>query len=69
DIAESMLDLIENGKYGGGTVLKHDTDTKEAVKFENAIIPSAGGDQMAAFKERLDQPIREMMKGERGVAS
>ncbi|KAI9871104.1 MAG: hypothetical protein M1830_003306, partial [Pleopsidium flavum] len=69
DIAESMLDLIENGKYGGGTVLKHDTDTKEAVKFENAIMPSAGGDQMAAFKERLDQPIREMMKGERGVAS
>lgn len=68
DIAESMLDLIQDGKYGGGTALKHDTDVKAVVQFEGAILPAEGGDQMAAFKERLNKPIMEKMKGERGVA-
>lgn len=67
EVAQSMLELIQDGKYVGGTVFKIDTGVKEVVR----TVSLATGDEekaehLRALRERIVQPVRELLKGERG---
>lgn len=71
DVAQTMLDVIQDGKYPGGTVFKIDTDAREVVKFSEKILPPPEGkkaEDMLEVRERIVEPVRELLRGERGVA-
>lgn len=66
-IADSMIELIQEGKYSGGTVLLHDVPRKEVVfpgiaETDVSNIPQVMLDAMA----RSTLSVKEVMKGERG---
>jgi hypothetical protein len=66
-IADSMIELIQEGKYSGGTVLMHDVPKKEVVfpgvaGMDLSNVPQTVLDVIAKTAE----PIKEIMKGERG---
>lgn len=71
DVAQTMLELIQDGKFPGGTVFKIDTDVREVVKNEGRILPTPEGkraEDMQRVRERINEPVRELLRGERGVA-
>lgn len=69
DVAQSMLDLIQDGIYVGGTIFKIDTGVKEVVRVDGQILPPAEGvsaEDVQRARERIVQPVRELLRGERG---
>ena len=68
-IADSVMELIEEGKYSGGTVMKHDVDVKEIVypgiaEMDKSKVSPRGTEAI----DNVLAPIREIMKAERGTA-
>lgn len=68
-IAESMLELVVDGKYPGGTVLRHDDDGKRVEGPSAPRLASAVGERERAWLEKVHEPIRELLRGERGVGA
>ncbi len=71
DVAQAMLELVQDGKYAGGTVFRIDADVREVVKGEEMILPPLEGEkaeEMLRVRERVFEPVRELLRGERGVA-
>ncbi len=66
DVASTMIDLIVNAKYPGGTVYKIDTDGGVVVDTGGKLLPEAGTSEIM---ERINAPIVELMKKERGRGS
>ena len=71
DVTQAMLDLIQDGKYGGGTVFKCDIDVKEVVQFNERILPGGerGEEERAEVMDKIHRPIVEMLRGERGTGT
>ena len=67
-----MLELMQDGKYAGGTVFKIDTGVKEVVRTEVPMIVADEDrrreEDVAKTRDRVYGPVREVLKGERGVA-
>lgn len=71
DVAQAMLELVQDGKYTGGTVFRVDADVREVVKGEARIVPLPEGEkaeEMLRVMERVYEPVKELLRGERGVA-
>jgi len=71
DVAQTMLELVRDGKYPGGTVFKIDTNAREVVKYQGKILPPPEGkkaEDMLKVRERIVEPVRELLRRERGVA-
>jgi hypothetical protein len=66
-IATSMVELIQEGKYSGGTVLMHDVPKKEVVfpgiaEVDLSKVPP----ELLKILASSSEPIKEIMKAERG---
>lgn len=71
DVARTMLELVQDGKYAGGTVFKIDADVREVVRGKGMSLPPLEGEkaeEMLRVSERVFEPVRELLRGERGVA-
>lgn len=71
DVAQTMLELVCDGKYPGGTVFKIDTNAREVVKDQGKILPPPEGkkaEDMLKVRETVVEPVRELLRRERGVA-
>jgi hypothetical protein len=74
DVAKGMLDLVQKGEYGGGTVLEISMAGTRVIPEWNCDPPSmkGTGQEFARNQDRersLREPISVRMKLERGVLS
>ena len=68
-VAEAMLELVQDGQYGGGTVLRIAMEGKEVVAFEDGAggkLPGADMEQVRKMLDKTHEPVREILRKERG---
>lgn len=71
EVAEGMKDLVEQGKYGGGTLLevkkgalRNVLESKQAI-----VVEGQRSEDMKPFFDTMYAPLREVFSKERGVAT
>jgi hypothetical protein len=67
DVAKSMVDLVTDGKYGGGTCLQTSVGEVRPLGTWNIEPPKASGTKISQEgKDKNYVPILEKLKRERG---
>lgn len=65
EVAEAMLELIQDGKYEGGTLMQIDKEGKRLAESAQAV--PLKGEGLDEWKASAYAPIREVYKKEREV--
>ena len=68
DVARTMLELVQDGKYPGGTIFKIDTGVAEVATAEDPGVAADGerAEAVARMREKMVQPVVELLRAERG---
>ena len=68
EVANAMKDLIEQGKFGGGSLLEV-SKTRGVNELESSELAQKLGPEGQTWVDRCYAPVREILKNERGVGS
>lgn len=68
EVAQAMLEMVTEGKYGGGSLLEVAKGRlREPLESAQAIVGSDADEAMRAWRDQCYKPIRDVFNSERGA--